>query len=303
MPVTRRRFLSLVSAACLMSQTRAALAYRWHGTALGAGAQIILDHPRAEAITQAALDEIARLEAVFSLHQPGSDLSRLNATGRLAAPSFDLLQCLAMAARIHRATEGRFDPTVQPLWQALAEGHATGTTDAGRIARARATIGFDRVRFDTLAVTLDQGQALTLNGIAQGYIADRVADLMRREGVADVLIDTGEIVAMGAPAGQAGWPVTIQGDAQARLLTGRALATSAPLGTVLDAGGTVGHILDPRTGQPAHATLRQVSVSAESAALADGLSTGLCLAENPGVATAILAGVTGARLEGFVPAA
>ena len=194
-------------------------------------------------------------------------------------------------------TGGRFDPTVQPLWQVLARALTQGRPPrAAELAAARRLIGFDRVAFDSASVTLSPGQRLTLNGIAQGYIADRVARLMRGDGVADVLIDTGEIVALGAPGTGDGWPVTIAGETRARLLTGRALATSAPLGTVLDAAGKVGHILDPRGGTRTPA-LRQVSVSAPLAAVADALSTGLCLSESPGAARRIVAAVPGARLE------
>lgn len=296
MTLTRRRFLTIASAACLAAP--AAEAFRWQGTALGARAQIVLDHPRAIAITEAARAEIDRLEDVFSLYRPGSELVRLNAAGVLPAPSFEILECLALARGVHDATEGRFDPTVQPLWQLLAgsyvQGHAPRSAD---LAAARAGIGFDRVRFDAAEIVLSDGQQLTLNGIAQGYIADRVARLMRTEGVADVLIDTGEILAMGSAETGRGWPVTIAGEAAARRLSGRALATSAPLGTTVDSDGRVGHIIDPRRGGMTRPFIRQVSVSAASAAVADGLSTGLCLAEGRAGAERLLSKVKDARLE------
>ncbi len=296
MTMTRRRFLTIASAACLAAP--AAHAFRWQGTALGAHAQIVLDHPRAVAITEAARAEIDRLEDVFSLYRPGSELSRLNASGILSAPSFELLQCLAIARHVHLVTDGRFDPSVQPLWRLLAESHRQGIAPPhAALKDAHDRIGFERVRFDAASVSFEPGQALTLNGIAQGYVADRVARLMRAEGVADVLIDTGEIVALGSAKAGPGWPVTIKGEAQARRLTGRALATSAPLGTTVDAAGQVGHIIDPRHGRMVAPAIRQVSVSAPSAALADGLSTGLCLAADRHEAEQLLSRVKEARLE------
>ncbi|MDF0602430.1 FAD:protein FMN transferase [Psychromarinibacter sp. C21-152] len=300
MTLTRRRFFTIASAACLAAP--AAQAFRWQGTALGARAQIVLDHPEAARITRAAMAEIDRLEDIFSLYRPASELSRLNAAGRLAAPSFEMLDCLATARRVHGATGGAFDPTVQPLWQVLAEAHAQGHAPVpADLTQARAAIGFDRVVFDSAAVRLGPGQRLTLNGIAQGYIADRVARLMRAEGVADVLIDTGEILALGGPQEAEGWPVTIQGERQPRALSGRALATSAPLGTVLDDAGRIGHILDPRKGAAVRPTIRQISVSAPSAALADALSTGLCLARGGAEARRLLSKVKEARLESLYP--
>lgn len=295
MTLTRRRFLTLASAACLVSPARQAQAFRHTGMALGARVQILLDHPDAERIAAGALAEITRLEGIFSLYREGSDLVRLNRQGVLEVPSFELLDCLSVARHAHRVTGGRFDPTVQKLWQALAEGHAGGgMPDPDRVAAARALVGFDRVRFDTRRITLGRGQALTLNGIAQGYIADRVADRMRAAGVADVLIDTGEIIAMGDGPGRQGWPVRLQGATAPRHWRNRALATSAVLGTVLDAGGRQGHILSPDAAAPPRAV--RVSVSARHAALADALSTGLCLADLA-EAHRIAGTVTGVRLE------
>ncbi len=296
MPVTRRRFLTIASASCLVAS--AAQAFRWQGTALGARAQIVLDHPRAISIAEAARLEIDRLEDIFSLYRPNSELVRLNATGVLRAPSSELLDCLAIARQVHRVTDGRFDPTVQPLWRALARSHRRGLVPRRDVIETlRARIGFERVQFQSRGVSVDGGQELTLNGIAQGYIADRVGRLMRSEGVEDVLIDTGEILAMGADGKGEGWPVTILGEFRARRLAGRALATSAPLGTTLDRAGRVGHVIDPRDGRMAVPTVRQVSVSARSAALADALSTGLCLVADRAETEALLSKVKDARLE------
>ncbi|MCV2881264.1 FAD:protein FMN transferase [Actibacterium sp. XHP0104] len=302
MSLTRRRFLTIASAACLVSPARAGQAYHWTGTALGAKAQIVLDHPDAPRLAQQAMAEIDRLEDIFSLYRPASQIARLNAQGALEAPSFELLECLTTARLVHRASDGAFDPTVQPLWTVLAEARQAGRApDAADIAKARARLGFDTVDIDSGQVTLGQGQALTLNGIAQGYIADRVTALLRRAGVRDVLVDTGEIVALGTAPGQAGWPVRIKGDPRERLLSGRALATSSPKGMMLDPQSGQGHILDPRAETPGPARVRQVSVSADSAALADALSTALSATNERWQAQAVLSKVKGARLESYIP--
>ncbi|MDF1872048.1 FAD:protein FMN transferase [Vannielia sp.] len=298
MSLSRRRFLSLASAACLIAPAATAHAFQWQGTAMGARARIILDHPEAERITERALAEISRLEDIFSLYRDTSEIARLNADGQLQAPSFELLECLSIARHAHQLSEARFDPTVQPLWRLLAKAYGAGrAADAAEIADARAKIGFDRVSFDTGKIILSAGQQLTLNGIAQGYIADRVALLMRAEGISDVLVDTGEIVAMGAPKGQAAWPVTIVGEVKARALSGRAMATSAPFGTRLSAEGQIGHILDPRGAAPHITNIRQVTVSAKSAAFADAISTGLCVVRDANEARRLLRDHNDAVLE------
>jgi thiamine biosynthesis lipoprotein len=222
----------------------------------------------------------------------------LNAEGVLLAPPFELLECLATARHVHAVTRGLFDPTVQPLWEVLAQAWASGRSPAeDQLARARALIGFGRLRFESGAVVLAPGQRLTLNGIAQGYIADRIARLMRQAGVDDVLIDTGEISALGVAPNRQSWEAAIEGRPLGCRLTNRALATSAHAGTVLDAAGHVGHILHPMSTTVRRPAIDQISISAPSAALADALSTGLCLAMNSAEVVAVMKNVELARIE------
>ncbi|MFP7674670.1 FAD:protein FMN transferase [Marivita sp. S0852] len=280
--ISRRRALTILAAATALPTSALATPdvplHTWRGRALGAQATLRLAHPDAAAISERVAAEIDRLEDVFSLFRPQSALSRLNQQGVLPAPPFELLQCLSLAARVHNATEGRFDPTVQPLWRVYAEASVAGrAAGADDLNRARAAIGWDRVRFSTDAITLEPGMALTLNGIAQGFIADRVADLLIGEGLDNILIDTGEFRALGGDPQGTAWPVNLAAGGQVALKA-RALATSAPLGTTFGAGATGdSHILDPRRGAPVPAVWHEVSVSADQAALADALSTAACL--------------------------
>jgi thiamine biosynthesis lipoprotein len=106
-----------------------------------------------------------------------------------------------------------------------------------------------------------------------------------------VLVNTGEIMAVGTAPNGSPWPVTIANiGGQSIPLSNVALATSAPLGTFFDAAGSVGHILDPRTGL-AGGQWAQVSVTATSAALADGLSTAFCLLDEAEIRAAGQVGV------------
>ncbi len=126
---------------------------------------------------------------------------------------------------------------------------------------------------------------LTFNGIAQGHAADRIADLMRDEGFTDVLIDMGEISALGTRADQRPWQVGIalpDADPLKSIpLSNRALATSSPSGTLIGKGRA--HILHP-TLKP---QWQIASVSAPSAALADALSTAFCLMSRAEIDTAL----------------
>jgi FAD:protein FMN transferase len=304
--VTRRRFLHMSAAlAVLPAAARAgAEVAEWRGTALGAGASLTLVGVAPEAargIFGRVEAELARLENIFSLHREASALSRLNRTGRLDAPPPEMLELLTVAGAVHRSTGGMFDPTVQPLWALYAE--TAGHPDRAALRAARALVGWDRLRIGADAIRFDRpAMAMTLNGIAQGYITDRIAALLRRSGLRDVLVDMGEIAALGHRPDASAWEAGIaapDGHVVQRVrLSERALATSAPLGTVLDGAGRVGHILDPRSGTPV-AARALASVTANSAALADALSTAFCGMDRPAIDSALQAHPT-ARLAALV---
>lgn len=281
MTVSRRRFLMISAASVLAAECGfAAPARVWRGRAMGAEASMAfygLEERAARRLYRAVEREVARLERIFSLHLPHSELSSLNRAGRLKAPAPELVDTLRLCDDLHRVTGGAFDPSVQPMWRTLTE----AGTSVRDVARARALVGWQRVRFDTDEIRLVRpGMALTLNGIAQGVITDRIAALLKRRGLSDVLIDMGEVAALGRKPDGTAWTAGIarpDGRLVERVrLQDRALATSAPEGTILDAKTRTGHILDPRGLEfaPRH-TL--VSISGPSAAIADGLSTAGCL--------------------------
>ncbi|MDO8883720.1 FAD:protein FMN transferase, partial [Pseudotabrizicola sp.] len=143
--------------------------------------------------------------------------------------------------------------------------------------------------------TLRPGMALTLNGIAQGYIADRVAALLADNDLSRALIDTGEMIAL--PDGS--WPVQLAGGGKLTLQN-RALATSAPRGMTFGGDGVTSHIFDPATGRPVLSRWRSMTVSASSAAVADALSTAACLFDNKADAVALCEAYPGAVLESAV---
>lgn len=303
-PISRRRFLTMTAAFAALPALAdsAPPVTEWRGIALGARASLRLVGATEDAArdTFSAVEaELSRLEGIFSLYRNDSALSHLNKTGRLSAPPSEMLELLSLAAAIHRNTGGAFDPTVQTLWVLLAE---TGEDlpDSAKLDAARAGIGWKHVRATPAEVAFARpGMAMTLNGIAQGYITDRVADLLRQRGFTDVLIDMGEVRALGHRPDGRPWQAGIaapDGRIVHRTTLGdRAVATSAPMGTRLGADGALGHILDPRTGIPV-AARDLVSVSADHAVLADALSTAFSIMKDAEIAAALGAYPT-ARLE------
>jgi len=296
----RRRFISIVASGAAMaplSTVRAVAAPSvWRGTAMGALASMTLVHPdraRAQALIGECVNEIARLEAILSLYRADSALVRLNAAGELQAPPQELLELLSFALVLSRQSEGAFDPTVQPLYRLYADHFAKPGADArgpsrAAIARVLRAVDFNAVEVSAGRVRLRRpGMALTLNGIAQGYVTERIAGRLRAAGFSDVLVDLGEARALGRRPGGGAWRAALADprDPERSLLElplGEergalpALATSAGYGTRFGPDPRLHHLLDPHTGGSANHWL-SVSVAAPSATLADGLSTALSI--------------------------
>ena len=286
---TRRRAIGLIALgggltlAALGSDARSTVApVRWRGAALGARAGLTVFHPdpvAAEKLIAIARAELARLERIFSLYRADSALTRLNRDGVLAGPPLDLVELLARAQLWGARTGGAFDVTVQPLWRLYRDhfaqpGADPAGPDGAAIARARALIDYGAMEVAAGRIRLARpGMAVTLNGIAQGDISDRVADRLKAAGAAHVLVDLGEIVAIGGHPGGRPWRVGLAQGGEIDLAD-RAVATSAANGFSFDQQGRLSHILDPRTGRPARG-LRAASVVARRAADADALSTAL----------------------------
>ena len=297
---SRRRVLSVAAAAGGMPvlgspisafAARRGEAISWSGIALGAPAKITLFHPElalARRVLSICLDEISRLESIFSLYRDGSELVLLNRDGLVRNPSLDLRVLLEESQSLGRLTDGAFDVTVQPLWEVYADHFRTSgyseNGPAGQIVeKARRRVDYRRVDVGRKTVGfLRPGMGVTLNGIAQGVITDRVADILRSEGFDRTLVDIGEIAALAPPPNRSGWRVGVGDPAKPDLiladlkLANSAVATSSGWSTRFDSAGRHHHLFDPATGRSA-SRHRSVSVISASAMLSDALSTALAI--------------------------
>lgn len=294
---SRRRVLAIAAVAAGLplsgraEEATGAPLVTWTGEVLGTVGSISLRHPdraAAERIVARSVTELRRLEALFSLYRPDSLLVELNRRGVLVAPPPEMRRILEAALHFAAVTDGVFDPTVQPLWDlyrahfARPEADPAGPSTAA-VAEAQARIGHRRLRVGPDAILFTQrGMAVTLNGIAQGYITDRVVDLLRAEGVAHTLVDLGEARAVGAHSAARPWRVALEDPAAPNRpwktldLVDRAVASSGDDGFVFDEAGRFTHLLDPGTGQSPR-RYRAVSVVAPDATTADALSTACAL--------------------------
>ena len=295
--MNRRRFIAISAAAAGCSLACSGIAsaattgtVTWRGKALGASASLTIRHhdeARANRLVQQVVQEVERLEQVFSLYRADSALAQLNRQGALAAPPPDLVSLLQASRETWELTGGAFDPTVQPLWLLLAEHFSRAGADPcgpakHQIADTRELVGFDNVAFDRNRIAFRRrGMSLTLNGIAQGYITDRAVDILRHGGIENSLVNMGEIGTLGSNAGGAPWRVGIKGadsgaPAASVSLVNQAAATSSGGGFAFDAAARFNHLLDPRDGTSAR-RYRSVTVVAREAASADALSTAFAL--------------------------
>ena len=297
--LSRRRFITFVAAAAglplLMKagNSKARLA-RWAGTSLGAPAQIQLYHSdegQAQRAIAAALDELNRCERIFSVYRADSAISALNRDGVLENAPEDFIVLLSRALSLARISEGVYDPTVQPLWQLYFRHFTAARPDPAGPSVQHVAAALSRV--DWRAVEIDAGRrriafarpgmGLTLNAGGQGYITDRVVDVLRAHGFASMLVDMGEPRALSVKPDGSAWRIGIADPADpgrtvATLdVVDKCVATSGGYGTLFDAAGVFTHLFDTRTGKTAPALLG-VSVVADLGIIADGLSAAMLLA-------------------------
>ncbi len=287
----RRRVLAIfaVAGGLPMWSTRsdAIPTWSWEGDALGAAARIRLCHPdkvTARVLVEDCVAELRRLEAAFSLYRADSELSRLNRDGYIDSPSRDLVDLMRQAQAWGARTRGAFDATVQPLWRLYADHFARHPDDlsgppAPALDTARACVDYRAVDISVRRIAFARpGMAVTLNGIAQGYITDHVAARLHHGDVDATLIEMGEVAARGLRGDGSPWSVGVPDRAGGLAVTlplrDRAMATSAGFATPFEPTQRFHHLFDPRSGACAN-HVGAVSVIAANATTADALSTAL----------------------------
>jgi FAD:protein FMN transferase len=265
---------------------------QWNGTSLGSPSRLLVyhsDRAAAARIVGQCAAEIARLERVFALYLADSEIARLNRDGRCDSPSLDLLTVLSRCRHLSELSGGAFDVTVQPLWDLYAAhffGRASPAPDGPEphaIQRARTLVDWRGIDVTARRIALARPRmGLTLNGIAQGYVTDRVTEILRDNGCDRILANMGcsELRTIGRHADGRPWRVGLADPRRpenvvATLdLCDRALCTSGGYGTKFEPTGRFHHLFDPDTGASADHYIA-VSVFAASAMIADALSTTL----------------------------
>jgi thiamine biosynthesis lipoprotein len=234
----------------------------------------------ADAACAAALRAVHRTEALVDLVRPGAPLVELNRHQRVEADDPWLRAMAQTATWMHQASGGAFDVTVQPLWTLHAALARRGALpSAGDLRTVREHVDGRRLVLEAGQIRLEPpALAVTFNGLAQGFAADRAADALLAQGAQAGFVDAGELRTAGDPQP---WTVALRADPfsgpraeVARAMPAGALAVSSASGYIFSASERRHHIFDPRTGRSPQ-QLAHVVVHGAKAVDADAWSTAI----------------------------
>ncbi|MBI2512493.1 MAG: FAD:protein FMN transferase [Opitutae bacterium] len=227
---------------------------------------------------------VERFEARYSRFRPTSLVSRINAAaGSWIEIDDEMEEMLDICGSLHALTGGILDATAGPLLQLWDyRNPPTQLPTPACVAAVRGLVGWPRVERVRGRVRLRPGMSLDLGGWGKEWAVDIVAQLARRAGVRDALIDFGhDIRVLGAPPGRPAWHIGLENPAVPGQHHG-GIAVSGSKGVASSgdyirqftfAGRRFGHIVDPRDGYPVAHGLQQVTVIAENCFMAGVLST------------------------------
>ena len=247
----------------------------------------------AAALTDASR-EINRLERLLSRTIDTSEISQINAGGAVTV-SEETASLLAQAQTYTAATDGAFDITIAPLVSLWGI-----TTDSPHIPTQQEIdvllplVGPEHLHLSGDTVTLDDGCAIDLGGIAKGYAADLLRARLEKEGVTSATLDLGgDVFVMGRKTDGSDWRIAVKDPADTESYLGvvsaadKFIVTSGVYERYFEENGVrYHHILDPKTGCPAESGLVSVTVLCGNGAWADALSTA-CFVLGPDGALAL----------------
>ncbi|MCA8952480.1 MAG: FAD:protein FMN transferase [Planctomycetes bacterium] len=276
--------------------------HRFAGATMGSTYEVKFVGDAVAADLQRAVEAIlADYDRAFSKWRDDSEIVRCNAAaadGEPFAASALFARVLGQALEIAAATDGAFDPTVEPLLRLYrAAKQNGGELDPVELAAAGARVGYRHVELrDGVVHRSKPGVELDLDGIVAGACIDDIARELGRLGVRGCYLEvTGEVYCAGEKAPGRPWVVGVVdprsdvtgGDVPLATLPlrDRALCTSGDYRNAFASGGRiVHHIFDPRTGQSADSKVVSASVVGPDAAVADALATALIVLGEPGAA-------------------
>lgn len=235
-------------------------------------------------LLQQGIEEVTRLENLLSVTKPESDIAKANKNGDtpLSEETASLLQ---IAKDLNQETNGLFDITVYPAvktWGFTRDKNRVPNTE--ELTTLLPLIDSNAIQIRDNTVTLKKGMEIDLGGIAKGYAADTVANLLEEKGcTGGILSFGGNVKTIGTKPDGSLFQVAIQDPNNATNALGTlsvggntAVVTSGDSQRYFEQDGVkYHHILDPRTAAPAKSDLSSVTVVCASATRADAFATAL----------------------------
>jgi len=252
------------------------------------------DEPTAVAAFDEVFHEFDRLDTMMSVWREGSEVLKLNAAaGDHAVPiSPDVHDTLVVARQVSEWTGGKFDVTfgaLSGLWKFDDQNKDNRIPDPAAVRLRLPLIDYRQLVLDERAGTAflkKKGMSVHLGGIGKGYAVDRAAEILRRRGLRDFMIQAGGDLYVGGRRDDRPWRLGIRdprGPADKSFaaldLSDATFSTSGDYERFFMSGGRrYHHIIDPDLGEPTRGT-RSVTIVTSRATLADALSTGVFLVE------------------------
>lgn len=226
---------------------------------------------------------INQADNIFNLQNPEAEICKLNRDKQLQNPSQYLIEVIKKSKTISEHTNGYFDITVQPLWNFyynhfILNGNNNIPSDK-KLNIIKKSINWKNVVLDNNTIVLKNNASITLNGIAQGWITDKVVQIINKNNIANTLVDFGETFASGNYENNRPWNIKLQGTDNINTvieLTNKAVATSSASGTMFEPSKRYHHIFNPKTGLSEN-KFDTVSIVSDEAWLSDCLATSALL--------------------------
>lgn len=248
---------------------------------------------RTSGLSELVKARLQEINASMSTFIKDSEISTFNdSTGKVPfTPSADFLEVMRVATGIYKKSEGAWDGSLDhliTLWGFGRDGEREQPPSQEEIEASLSLVGFSKVSISSDGKLLKNDPQLTIDlaSIAKGYGVDAIADLLKREGYENFLVEIGgEIFASGKKDKNTPWRVGINTPSSSASfgqvykimsVEGKGLATSGDYRNFfISEGRMYSHILDPRTGYPVTNGVVSASVVAKTCTLADGLATAL----------------------------
>ncbi len=246
------------------------------------------DTAEANQFEDMAIIEVKRIENVISDWIPTTPVSEINRNSGKQAVKVpqELIELIERSIKISKLTEGAFDisyASMDKIWK--FDGSMVAMPSAEAIKQSVAKVGYQKIIIDKDKQTImlkEEGMKLGLGGIGQGYIADKLKELLISKGCVSGLVNvSGDISTWGKQPNGEQWKVGIINPMNKNKifatfpLEDTAVETSGSYEKyVIFNGKRYSHIIDTRTGYPATGLI-SVSIFAKTTELADALATGV----------------------------